>query len=1349
MQANSANEFLPAVAGSRPYGDNGGEDDFDVARFSAIRKEQKEELERLDQQYSSSQAAIETQVRGEVDQLFQQFQLGMQQLYTNLTKTVGITIENQVQLRLKQERLRREHDAKRGDVEARYHNEASKLIISTSHAGRHLKPPLLPSQGLVPSQGPIHNIATSVGHHASPAPSSINRTPPDQHRMPHRSLISDEMPRDRVPQHLPRKEYLVPLPTPMPTPEELMPHHRRLVPAESRHTEPRPIEPRPVETQLIEPRTETRTESRIDTPPTEPYAESRQVEQHYIRPRSAEQQHVGQQVEQSFRGQRVIEQFQPEPRAVKHYHNGHQAEHEHDPAQSKQILQHAEHRSVEHGPSERHVVEQRHLEPRQTERRPDQPLAARPNGEDLGHSEQQPQATTSVNKASELASKITTATPSRQDGKRKAMENSINGQANVVPSSKRPRTRERPAKDDLDTQALMDRSPRSTRRSSGAVTQGAKESRMKTVKRTITFEEIYQDGKAQFKHKIFAWPRDSDNWYIVRCDEHQVHFNNGNPIHGAAKHVHSPQHGHLEKRHDLAMEICGHLVLNCNAELAELNNREFERALKEDKYQVFNMNLLTKEGRRRLTDGPAHHADAIGSPSSTSTLARKVPPPPIKPNSAITRPEECKFYLGFWAPTKKWYMLIVLPIRPDGSLREVGLKEKLQQTDLMSNVPKCYRSDRISLRIIGWQPAYSDGGAKVDKREYPVMFFDSPIQKHSVGWLPGAKLRPVDLYDPPDDADKKGLAMARDWYAIRMMHRKDWDQLRRLGPGEPPSPTPSEGDGGKSEHWTSLRSAHIDDMSPIRDKSNGPGQFFGSGSSEEGSDNGDTEDPMTMDVGPIPEPADSNYVEEDSVSNDSEVDVEMKDSAPDKTTESDVNDVIRPGRRNTTSRRGSQRNVHDEEMILDDHKAEETTTAASRTHADQGNSDTSPAEVENQAPPDAVPEQEHSRQNAQAKALAAVKEAASRGRASSENPEMLANSVTPTIQQHLARAPVTEAEPEIASRPSLATHNHSRSENALTQSNSICTGEMKEERNNSDLRSIANRSQKTAQADILAETYMDPYKRFEEIRAQMNGLSSRPASVSMNVGSGTNSPFDPPPQPVQAQKSLSNLAQQPPNGSQVVSPPLSQSSAMMPAKSPSITSTHGLESGRTTPKLVIPEDSSRWKIVHDGSTDQVQQFRARFPSKSSSPTKTTSLRAAIQPLVQPTPQLGTPIHDKQEIFDVSQLHGPEGINWAREGPDKPFLRLITDPMRKWAETERQSSLKANIEPAHVQWIETDHPEGDRDKQRVRLMTKHDREVVLIFETNSANGRSQKAALQGRKFVSWVKRMNEKVEWRDE
>lgn len=1133
----------------------------------------------------------------------------------------------------------------------------------------------------------------------SPAPSSVIKTPPGQKRVAPRSLTSNDMPKERVSQQPTRQEYLVPLPTPMPTPEDLNPLQRRPIPTEPRHAEHRAIEPRHIEPRAVEPRpVEPRSGALVDTPPVEPLcAEARQAEQYQAEPRPVE----------------------PEP--TEQHHVGPRDE-----------------QSVEQGPTEQNNTDQRQVESRSIETRPTQDIASRPIHEESRHMKQQLQMATTSDQA---ADSIFKAATSRQESKRKATDFPIVEHTNVVSSSKRPRTGDK-LPEHAEPQSAMSRSPRSTRRSLGA----AKESR---VKRTITFQEVYQDGKSQFKHKIFAWPKDSNTWCIVRCDEHQVHFNNGNPLHGAAKHIHSPQHGHLEKRHDLAMEVCGYLVLDCNAELAALNNREFERALKEDKYQVFNMNLLTKEGRRRLTDGPVQNTDAVGSLSTNSTPAKKKPKPLTSPLNELTQPEECNFYLGFWAPTKKWYMLIVLPIRPDGSLREVGLKEKLQQTDLMSNVPKCYRSDRVSLQILGWQPTYMDGGAKADKREYPVMFFDSPVQKHSVGWLPATKLRPVDLFDPPDDADKKGLAMARDWFAMRMMHRKDWEQFKRLGPGEPPSPASSEGETGKGEQWAALRSAHTDDMSPIRDKSNGPGHFFGSGSSEEGSDAGDMEDPMTIDIGPIPEPVDSNYVEDGSGSDDSDVDVEMEDGASKKAAESDITGAVHPSRRTSISHPGTQRSVHAQEMNLDEDKPGQTITTVSQMETTQPDPATPRAEFEKQTDMTAVLEQENYRKSAQAKAAAAVKEAANRSRASSENPEVLARSPTLRSQQHSTGSPAEQALSGFTSRPPLADHGRSRSEDTLTHGGAVIftssgTGKLDEARHPSDLHSILDTDQRNTQAETTSETHVDPYKRFEAIRAQMNGLTSRPASVLVHEGNGTNSPFGPPPQSIQAQRSATCVPQQSPNVSHIVSPPLSQSSAIVPARSSSTTPTPGLESGRSTPKILIPEGTRRWKAVRTSSSGSVQQPHASFVGTSSSPKK-----APLQPLMPPTPQLGTPIHDKPETFDVSQFYDSEGPSWAREGPNKPFLRLCTDPMRKWAETARGSSLKATIEPAQIEWIETDHPKSDRDKQRVSLMTKHHRKVVLIFETNSANGRSQGAALQGRLFVSWVKRINERVEWRDE
>ncbi|KAH8761673.1 hypothetical protein F5883DRAFT_127510 [Diaporthe sp. PMI_573] len=102
----------------------------------------------------------------------------------------------------------------------------------------------------------------------------------------------------------------------------------------------------------------------------------------------------------------------------------------------------------------------------------------------------------------------------------------------------------------------------------------------KATHRVVTFEEVYQQGEAKFKHKIFEYKEGSGNWYIVKCDKHEMHFGLGNPLHGAAKHLHSPQHGRLEKTHHLAIQNCGFLVKDCTAELANLNNTVFEEALK-------------------------------------------------------------------------------------------------------------------------------------------------------------------------------------------------------------------------------------------------------------------------------------------------------------------------------------------------------------------------------------------------------------------------------------------------------------------------------------------------------------------------------------------------------------------------------------------------------------------------------------------------------------------------------------------------------------------------------------------------------------------------------------------------
>lgn len=114
-------------------------------------------------------------------------------------------------------------------------------------------------------------------------------------------------------------------------------------------------------------------------------------------------------------------------------------------------------------------------------------------------------------------------------------------------------------------------------------------------RRSITFDELYQGGKPEYKHIIVEYPPDSNKWYILRCDEHVVHFGL-KPLLGAAKHLHSSQHSNLSKHHSLAVDLLGILVQDCDAEKVAKNNAMVAKAF-ENGYHPFNVNRLTRTER--------------------------------------------------------------------------------------------------------------------------------------------------------------------------------------------------------------------------------------------------------------------------------------------------------------------------------------------------------------------------------------------------------------------------------------------------------------------------------------------------------------------------------------------------------------------------------------------------------------------------------------------------------------------------------------------------------------------------------------------------------------------------------
>ena len=241
---------------------------------------------------------------------------------------------------------------------------------------------------------------------------------------------------------------------------------------------------------------------------------------------------------------------------------------------------------------------------------------------------------------------------------------------------------------------------------------------------------MYQNGQADYKHAIVEFPQDSNKWYILRCDQHGVHFGK-QPLLGAAKHLHSTQHSNLPKHHALAIELLGHLVFDCDKDRAEVNNAVVNKAFAEG-YTPYNVNRLTRT--QRLNQGLP--ANGNGTPPRHSTRPRAIDSTlsgTDNPGSAsqkspraftgLTNPVAGELYLGYWTKTKSKFAIMVLPLTGDLGATGVAVGT-LYSIGLVSNAPRCFNVNKATHTITGWAKGYEDGGPLVTKREFPVVYFD-------------------------------------------------------------------------------------------------------------------------------------------------------------------------------------------------------------------------------------------------------------------------------------------------------------------------------------------------------------------------------------------------------------------------------------------------------------------------------------------------------------------------------------------------------------------------------------------------------------------------------------------------
>ncbi|KAG5655387.1 hypothetical protein KAF25_006890 [Fusarium avenaceum] len=244
------------------------------------------------------------------------------------------------------------------------------------------------------------------------------------------------------------------------------------------------------------------------------------------------------------------------------------------------------------------------------------------------------------------------------------------------------------------------------------VSEASKRARPNTLSepltdRVIDFVQVFQNGNARTKYVIQKY---QGYWYIVECKAHKKQFLTGNPLHGARRHLQGVAHHGLSVGHQQVIRMLGTRVLNCTDEDADKNNEvaripSYERA---GRFQPRIRAFPTQP-----SDGQDPSYDALQTRNTHSRLASHIVPKPGE------------IYTTFWKSEKRFYAVLILPW---GSFREFGWDMSLKHTELLDDIPACYKYDPVS-ETAEWAEAYKPGGPSAKKRRYPVMYFDEPEDK--------------------------------------------------------------------------------------------------------------------------------------------------------------------------------------------------------------------------------------------------------------------------------------------------------------------------------------------------------------------------------------------------------------------------------------------------------------------------------------------------------------------------------------------------------------------------------------------------------------------------------------------
>ncbi|OIW24660.1 hypothetical protein CONLIGDRAFT_102221 [Coniochaeta ligniaria NRRL 30616] len=889
--------------------------------------------------------------------------------------------------------------------------------------------------------------------------------------------------------------------------------------------------------------------------------------------------------------------------------------------------------------------------------------------------------------------------------------------------------------------------------------------KISTVKRTIDFHEVYQDGDAEYKHMIIRYPPGDDGkgeWWILKCDEHGVHFNL-NPLHGAAKHLHSNQHNNMSKEHSLAIRELGHMVWDCTMELAEKNNEAVKRAF-ENGYRPFNRNQLTKTERRSMGFADPETIPARKAPVTAALQRKKVAPDSVKIGhskefTGVVYPVDAELYLGYWSKNKTRYVVKLLPW---GDLAPAGLSGTLKGTDLLDKPPKCYTTDRATGEITGWAEGYEDGGRLVTKREFPVMYFDG---SQSVGWLRARDISLFNFEDPDShsiphyyDARNNYATIQpqkfenyqhmKDYYAANGLLPKLFSSVRQFSPSSHTLEDSAASLGADNSAVQSVDRNPGPDMD--EDKSSRPG-----GPAKMNGHAGQ----LDVEMLDVPRADDTESYHDSAASDvlESDDDVEMGNAESRRTSVSNkgLGRTDGPSTTATTDKQPADPSAASRDVSAVAARAYAKTTAMASPRI-QHSVENAGHDKDKETVPAVIQTTED--------ASITLKEAAGRvssGRTNgasvrreSESSSSAGSDTRKVVKFHAHRSRSARASesPSLSAATLATTNGAALSPSSPRTKDSIIHKGLAPPQTNT--------SAGEPRSSPLLDVAKSPVSSIPQGEANTSH-SEEPASLRVVHEASPNDQ-----QPVQSVIAAQVTGFEPALASQMSDSSSSISSAL------SMSPTPVAAGSRTpTPTVLHPDEvpqANRWRAVRGDSGPEVvvspqpQQSSsvASAATSSTSAPKELSKEApvpsvGIQNPVSATSRTSTPFSSKmasEELFEIAYYEDDSGGKFHKQ-KDGPFLRVVVDKQANTCETTPGQSAEVKINPHDIARVDV-NPLDDSPgapcmvSLELKDQAKGPKMQQLVFETSKAMGREEFGRIHARRFCAWVKRVNAAIDYRN-